>query len=684
MATTIEKIALVGNPNSGKSTVFNQLTGLNQHVGNYPGVTVDKKEGSFKLPNQRKIKVIDLPGTYSLHPRSKDEAVVKELLDNPQHRDFPDLIVVIADSSNLERNLLLFTQVYDLKIPVILALNMADLSAKKGIQVNTEKLGELFGHTPVLLINGREGKGIKELKQAIADYKAPEKHFPFIETEELVEEEALASSHEAGKSVSNNDQTTNLTEAKTLDTQQRFEKIRQILRFVVEKRDTKASKSQFTQNVDKIVTHPVLGYVLFLGVLLVIFQAIYAFAEIPMNLIDQGFGAMSQWAKNILPAGAFTNLLAEGIIPGIGGVVVFVPQIVLLFTFITILEETGYMARIVFIMDRLMRPFGLSGKSVVPMISAVACAIPSVMAARTIDNWKDRMITIMVTPLMSCSARLPVYALLIALVIPDQKLWGIFGLKGLVLLGLYVLGLVMALMVALVMRLIIKTNHRSFLVLELPSYKQPRWRNVLLTLWEKIRLFIWEAGKIILAISIVLWVLATNGPGNRMDQAVKAITKPDTTASKPVEVKKLTEDYEKKVNSAKLENSYIGLMGKTIEPVIKPLGYDWKIGIALITSFAAREVFVGSMATIYSVGEDFEKDQSMIQRLKSEKRADGSPIYSLATGLSLMVFYAFAMQCMSTLAIVRRETKSWKWPLLQLVYMTGLAYVSALIVYHLF
>lgn len=682
---TIEKIALVGNPNSGKSTVFNQLTGLNQHIGNYPGVTVDKKEGTCKLHNNHKIKVIDLPGTYSLHPRSKDEAVVKELLANPQHPDFPDLIVVIADSSNLERNLLLFTQIYDLKIPVILALNMSDISAKKGINIKGEKLSELFGHTPVLFINGRAGEGITELKKAIANYEAPEKHFPFIEAETLAEEAVLESAQAEGGIVAGNNSSNNdySSQTHTQETQQRFEKIRQILRFVVDKQTDKP-ESRFTQKIDKIVTHPILGYVLFLGVLMLIFQAIFAFAELPMNLIDQGFGAMSQWVKDILPAGAFTSLLAEGIIPGVGGVVIFVPQIVLLFTFIVVLEETGYMARIVFIMDRLMRPFGLSGKSVVPMISGVACAIPAVMATRTIDNWKDRIITIMVTPLMSCSARLPVYTLLIALVVPNQKLWGVFGLKGLVLLGLYVLGLVMALAVAFLMRLFIKTEHRSFLVLELPSYKQPRWRNVLITLWEKTKLFVWEAGKIILAISIVLWVLATNGPSSRMNDAVKAIAKPTTKGLKTAEAKKLNDAYEKKVNSAKLENSYIGIMGKTLEPAIRPLGYDWKIGIALITSFAAREVFVGSMATIYSVGEDFENDKSMIQRLRSEKRADGSPIYSLATGLSLMIFYAFAMQCMSTLAIVRRETKSWKWPMLQLVYMTGLAYFSALLVYQLF
>lgn len=677
MATKIEKIALVGNPNSGKSTVFNQLTGMNQHVGNYPGVTVDKKEGICKLSDHRKLKVIDLPGTYSLYPRSKDEAVVKDLLENPQHPDFPELIVVIVDSSNLERNLLLFTQVYDLKIPVILALNMTDVAEKKGIRIKTDKLSELFGNTPVLSMNGRKGEGIEDLKNTLTNYEPPAKHYLFIEKDLINAKELIgeSTSHPTVPATS----TADLTQRQTQETQQRFEKIRQLLKFVIEKKESKATNLEFTQKVDKIVTHPILGYLLFVGVLCVIFQAVYVFAEIPMNLIDTGFLVLSQWVKGTLPPGVFTNLLAEGVVAGVGGVVIFIPQIVLLFSFIIVLEETGYMARIVFIMDRLMRPFGLSGKSVVPMISSVACAVPAVMAARTIDNWKDRIITILVTPLMSCSARLPVYTLLISLVIPDKTLWGIFKLKGLVLLGLYFLGLLMALVVALILRLIIKAQHRSFLVLELPSYKQPRWRNVLITLWEKTRLFVWEAGKVILAISIVLWVLATNGPGKRIDEAVKALDKPLTKD------KKVLEAYEKQVNSAKLENSYIGIMGKTLEPIIKPLGYDWKIGIALITSFAAREVFVGSMATIYSVGEDFEKDKSMIERLRTEKDpVTGLPVYSLAVGLSLMVFYAFAMQCMSTLAIVRRETKSWKWPFIQLVYMTSLAYVSALLVYQLF
>lgn len=673
MAMKIDNIALVGNPNSGKSTVFNQLTGLNQHVGNYPGVTVDKKQGVCKLTNDKKVQVTDLPGTYSLYPRSKDEAVVKDLLQDAQHPDYPDLIVVVVDSSNLERNLLLFTQIYDLKIPTILALNMTDLSTKQGVKIKYDKLSEMFGNIPVLPINGRKGEGIQELKNAIANYQPPEAHYPFIEVPIL----ASTQVENAAETITPTT-LTNAPQEQTDETRQRFEKIRQMLRFIVEKQTKVQASAAITQKVDKIVTHPIAGYALFLGILFIIFQTIYAFAEIPMNFIDQVFLGLSQWTKNVLPEGAFTNLLAEGVIPGVGGVVIFVPQIVLLFTFIVILEETGYMARIVFIMDRLMRPFGLSGKSVVPMISGVACAIPAVMAARTIDNWKDRIITILVTPLMSCSARLPVYTLLIALVVPDKLIWGVFNLKGLVLLSLYMLGLVMALLVAVVMRIIIKTNSRSFLVLELPTYKQPRWGNVLITLWEKTRLFVWDAGKIILSISIILWVLASYGPSSRIDKAVNAIAKPTTKN------KKALDDYEKKVSAVKLENSYIGIMGKTIEPIISPLGYDWKIGIALITSFAAREVFVGSMATIYSVGADFEKDKSMIERLRAEKHPNGTPVYGLATGLSLMVFYAFAMQCLSTLAIVRRETKSWKWPLIQLVYMTGLAYISALLVYQIF
>jgi ferrous iron transport protein B len=408
---------------------------------------------------------------------------------------------------------------------------------------------------------------------------------------------------------------------------------------------------------------------------MIIFQAIYAWAEWPMNLIDTVFLTLSQQTKAWLPAGALTNLLAEGIIPGLGGIVIFIPQIALLFAFIFVLEETGYMARVVFIMDRLMRPFGLNGKSVVPLISGVACAIPAIMATRTIDNWKDRLLTILVTPLMSCSARLPVYTLLIALVVPTYHLWGIVNVQGLVLLGMYLLGLIAALGSAALFRLFIQVRSKSFLVMELPLYKTPRWKNVLITLWEKSRIFVWEAGKVIMAISVILWVGAAYGPEARIQQALEAVPKPAVSGVTEVE-------YENQLATARLENSYIGLLGQQIEPVIRPLGYNWQIGIALITSFAAREVFVGSMATIYSVGEDFEENESLLQRMQNEINPQtGRPVYTLASGLSLMVFYAFAMQCMSTLAIVYRETKSWKWPLFQTVYMTALAYLTSLIIY---
>jgi ferrous iron transport protein B len=387
-----------------------------------------------------------------------------------------------------------------------------------------------------------------------------------------------------------------------------------------------------------------------------------------MDLIDEVFLVASQWVVNKLPEGVLTGLIAEGIIPGIGGVVIFIPQIALLFAFLSLLEESGYMSRVVFIMDRLMRPFGLSGKSVVPLMSGIACAIPAIMATRSIDQWKDRLVTILVVPLTSCSARLPVYTLLIALAVPDQKLWGWVNLQGGALLVMYLLGFVAVLCVALVLKFLIRADRKSFLVMEMPTYKLPRLQNVWLLLYEKTKLFVWEAGKIILAISVILWVLASYGPPGRMEHALA-----QTNAA-----------TEEEAVAIRLENSYIGILGKAIEPVITPLGYDWRIGIALITSFAAREVFVSTMATIYSVGEDFEDGQTLIERMKHEVNAStGNNVYTLATGFSLMVFYAFAMQCMSTLAVVKRETKSWVWPLIQFVYMTLLAYGAALITYNL-
>jgi len=653
----ISKVALVGNPNSGKTSLFNLLTGLNQHVGNYPGVTVDKKVGYMRLASGQKVTIIDLPGTYSIYPRSDDEKVVIDLLSKPEHPNYPEVIVFVADSAHLEQNLLLFTQIYDLRIPVILTLNMTDVAQRRGVKIDIEKLSEMFGGINVIQLNSRKGNGIDNLKKLLLDFKSSNSFYPFYAENS---DTALANLENPAAQIE--------------ETNERFKKIRKYLNFVEEKPDN--ARRSVSRKVDKVLIHPFAGYVIFLGILFAIFQTIYSVAEVPMDLIDGVFFSSSHWLKENLPAGILTNLLAEGIVPGLGGVVIFVPQIALLFLFIVVLEETGYMSRVVFIMDKLMRPFGLNGKSVVPLISGVACAIPAIMATRTIHHWKDRLITIMVTPLMSCSARLPVYTLLIALVIPDVLIFGIFNLKGMVLLGLYVLGLIAALIVATIFKFFLKTNEKSFLVMEMPGYKLPYFKNIVYTIWEKTSIFVWEAGKIIMAISIILWVLASYGPGNKMEEAVSQIEMPKNIVDQ--------DKYETKVSSARLANSWIGHLGHIIEPVIVPLGYDWKIGISLITSFAAREIFVGSMATIYSVGQDFDEGSSLIERMRSEiNPSTGLPVYTLASGVSLMVFYVFAMQCMSTLAIVYRETKSWKWPLIQTVYMTVLAYLSALLAYNI-
>jgi ferrous iron transport protein B len=647
-------IALVGNPNAGKTSVFNQLTGLNQKIGNYPGVTVDKKTGLLKSKSNGEATVVDLPGTYSLYPKTRDEEIVYNTLTKKDNPDYPDKVVVITDASNLERNLLLYTQILDLKIPAMLVLNMSDVARKKGISIDQEKLAEVLGGIEVVSINARSGQGIDELIAKVLNLEA-QGFEPFIEGEF-------------------NGQNT-IPDEKTQKqfAERRFRKINQVLKFVVKEDNADYSLVRRHRLVDRFITHRIFGYVIFLAVMFLIFQAIYAWSEWPMDLIDSVFLSLSQLAKTSLPSGVFTDLIAEGIIPGLGGVLIFIPQIALLFVFIFLLEESGYMARVVFILDRVMRPFGLNGKSVVPLISGIACAIPAIMATRTIDNWKERMITIMVTPLMSCSARLPVYALLIALVIPEHSI-GPFNLKGLVLMFMYLFGTVAALLVAIVLRMIIKTDQKSFLVMELPLYKMPRWKNLVFTIYEKIKVFTLEAGKVILAISILLWLLASYGPGDRMEEAVSKVDRLEFQDDN---------EYQQELASVQLANSYIGILGQGIEPIIKPLGFNWQIGISIITSFAAREVFVGSMATIYSVGQEFEDDSTLLERMRSEKNPDGTLVYTMASGLSLMVFYALAMQCMSTLAIVLRETKNWKWPLLQLVYMTVLAYIFSLITYQI-
>ncbi len=647
------KVALVGNPNAGKSSLFNRLTGMNQHVGNYPGVTVDKYFGSYSTKEGQAIEVIDLPGTYSLFPKSSDEEIVSDVLLDHQHPDYPQVAVVVADASNLERSLLLFTQVADLQMPVVLALNMSDMLAREGLELNVDKLSEMLGHVPVVPVNARNGDGIAQLKK-VMENGVPAKLPAFLEDSAI--EHVL--NHEG---VSEKEQIE--------DTETRYKRIRQILQFCLKKKAPTQSQRARTRKIDRVLTHPVGGYVIFLFVLFLIFQVVYKLADMPMTLIDGLFANLSAWTIQALPAGVLTDLVAQGIIPGIGGVVIFIPQIALLFAFLAFLEETGYMSRVVFLMDKLMRPFGLHGKSVVPLISGVACAIPAIMATRGIDQWKDRLVTIMVVPLMSCSARLPVYALLIALVVPNELVWGVINLQGLTLMAMYLLGLVAALLAAAVFKVIVKAKRKSFLIMEMPMYRRPRLQNVGLILIEKTRVFVWEAGRIILAISIILWVLASYGPPGRIEEA----------RTQAVEMG-LSEEEQA---SIQLENSWIGLVGKGIEPAIRPLGFDWQIGIALITSFAAREVFVGSMATIYSVGEDFESGDTLLQRMQQEKRPDGTNVYNLASGLALMVFYAFAMQCMSTLAVTRRETKSWKWPVIQLTYMTTMAYVGAFITYQL-
>ncbi len=679
-----KRIALVGNPNSGKSSLFNQLTGLNQKIGNFPGVTVDKKTGVSVLSNNEKVEIIDLPGTYSIYPKSNDETVVADILLNKEDELFPDVLVVVVDASNLKRNLLLFTQMKDLGLPVILALNMVDMADRIGMGYDLELLEKELGAL-VISTNARIGEGIDELKKALEN-KVTVSGGSFFDVTELAKDQITDylkehpedTAYWALQQLTTQGKIEQKDSVQAKDTTLRYGKINRLVKKAEVKKEAVGLKL-YSEKIDKFLTHKIWGYVIFLSILFVIFQAIFAWASWPMDLIDIVFSELSAWLSSNLPAGVFTDLLAKGLVPGIGGVLIFIPQIAILFAFISLLEESGYMARVVFLMDKIMRKFGLNGKSVVPLISGVACAIPAIMATRTIENWKERMITIFVTPLMSCSARLPVYTILIALVIPDEYVFGVFNMQGLVLLSLYLLGFIAVLISAYALKRIMKTTERSFLIMELPTYKTPRWKNVGLTILEKVKTFSFEAGKIIIAVSIVLWVLATYGPGDNITNAeehVKA-TLVDTNYTEA--------ELNDKVASYKLEHSYVAKLGKAIEPAIKPLGFNWKVGIALVTSFAAREVFVGTMSTIYSI-ESADGDVNTIKaRMGSEINPEtGEPYFTLAVGLSLMVFYVFAMQCMSTLAITYRETKGWKWPALQTIYMSGLAYVLSLLTFNLF
>lgn len=697
------KVAFVGNPNSGKSTLFNALTGLNQRTGNFPGVTVDKKVGTARIAPGTTAEFVDLPGTYSLYPKSLDERVACEVLCNPDNPDHPDVTVVIADASNLKRNLFLVSQIIDLKVPVILALNMMDMLEKDGVVIDTVRLSERLG-VKVIAISARNREGLEELKKALLEpLRIPS--YDFIDVKKIAGEAidrvrsvtTVSGDFAAFHTINTikhvdvfdrkkehynriidalNTLIIDETRLQSVESVERYKVINRIVDECMTKRSATQTKS-FTQKLDSILTHRIFGYLAFLIILFFIFQTIFFLAAFPMEWIEALFVALTNWATQALPAGELTNLLVNGVLAGLSGVVVFVPQIALLFTFITILEDTGYMARVSFIMDKLMRKFGLNGRSVIPLISGVACAVPAIMSARTISNWKERIITIMITPLMSCSARLPVYTLLISLVVPADKKLGFFNYQGLVLMSLYLIGFLAAIVSALVMKWILKAKEKSYFIMELPVYRSPKWHSVGLTIYDKIKVFLWEAGKIILAISIILWFLTAHGPKNEFAK-IEEKYKPQLKLHE-----KSAKEIEALIASEKLERSYAGMLGKSIEPVIKPLGFDWKIGIALITSFAAREVFVGTMATIYSAG-DADNTLSIREKMQAEKdETTGLPKFTIAVGFALMIFYAFAMQCTSTLAVVYRETKSWKWPLAQFLFMSVLAYVSSFIVYHL-
>lgn len=698
------KIGLVGNPNCGKSSLFNALTGLRQKVGNFAGVTVDKKTGYLPLSNDLSANLIDLPGTYSLYPRRIDEFITFDVLLNPDNDAHPDLLVIVADASNMKRNLLFCSQIIDLKIPTIIALNMMDVARKNGLAIDTQQLAIELG-VKVIPINAREGKGINDLKRAIqTTIPVPDKNF--VEVKPLCPDvvdgvkdiTGVSSDYTAFQiachyinifcfNVEQKGRIKRLLEqhhfsmAKLQGEEilKRYEKINPILERCTSQDRSRQQALDTTAAIDAVLLHPVYGYLIFLLIFYFVFQAIFSWATYPMEAIGNAFSYLQITLNQTLPQNIITNLLVEGVLAGIGGIVVFIPQIMLLFGFISILEDTGYMTRVSFLMDRLMRKVGMSGKSTLPLVSGMACAVPAILSTRGIENWKDRIITIMVTPLMSCSARLPVYALLISFIVPDEKLFGFMNLKGLAMLGLYLLGWLMALLAALVMKLIIRAKEKSYYLMELPIYRWPRWGNVGVTMVEKAKVFVLDAGKVIVTISIILWLLASFGPGNSMQSIEEKFA-----TMQPTEAVTQT-DLNNRLQAEKLGASFAGHIGHFIEPVIKPLGFDWKIGIALITSFAAREVFVGTMSTIYSIGSADDADFEAIRdKMRNEvDPATGRHVYSGATAFSLMIFFAFAMQCMSTVAVVKRETKSWKWPLIQIAYMTGLAYLSSLLAYQL-
>jgi ferrous iron transport protein B len=695
-------IAFVGNPNSGKSSLFNALTGLHQKVGNFPGVTVDKKTGLSKLSSSLTANFIDLPGMYSVYPKRADEWVSYKVLINQDNTIQPDMILLVADASNLKRNLLFCSQIIDLNLPVVVALTMTDIAKKSGTKIDVPGLERELG-VPIVPVNPRKNKGIAELKKTIewvTENRASQTNRSFIYTSMLApkaiqEIQAMitgASDYMAVHYLINHTHCAfdnhqqaqiadiiqrnkfNATRTQAEEIMQRYARIKHVMQQTVVESDP-LQKSLFTEKLDNVLLHRKWGYMILLVVLFVLFQSVFWLARFPMDGIEWFFGKLAGMATDILPANKLTDLFVNGFLAGLSGIMVFIPQIMILFGLITLLEDTGYMARISFLTDKLMRKVGLNGKSVMPMISGFACAVPAIMSARNIENKKERLLTIMITPLMSCSARLPVYTILISLVIPPTIYIGFLSLQGMVMMALYLFGTIMSLMVAWVMQWFIHIKEKSYFILELPIYRNPRWKNVLTTMIEKAKIFVFDAGKVIMVISLLLWLLCSFGPSNQMRSIEESYA--NKIAANPAATNQLL----RAKKATLIQHSFAGILGKKIEPIIQPLGYDWKIGIALITSFAAREVFVGTMATLYSVEED--NNVTLREKMNAAVKEDGTKVYTLATGLSLLIFYVLAMQCMSTIAVVKRETNGWKWPLIQLFYMTGLAYILSLLVYQL-
>ncbi len=699
VSNTILTVGLIGNPNSGKSSVFNRLTGLRQKVGNFPGVTVEKKSASVQLSDDLQVDYIDFPGAYSLHPTSGDERVVTQTLANPDDPNYPDFLLYITDATQLEKHLLLFSQLHDLGIPLVLVLNMADRLEAEGMRIRTDFLSAQLG-VPVLLVSARTGEGFDDIAQLLIQaqqYPAPSQPIYELSEEEikLVQQSIGGGSgrtpYQQLLRIHHTDWLPFLSEQErqfiqTLRTEQAFNPLHHQVEETMTRYDTitpivkravsrpKGQQSR-SNRADALLMHPVIGPLIFFGLMFFVFQAIYLWAEAPMAAIEWLFGALGESVRSILPEGWVADLVVDGILAGLGGVLVFAPQIALLFFLIGILEEVGYMARAAFMFDRIMQSFGLNGRSMVALISGHACAIPAIMSARTISDPKERLLTIFVTPFTSCSARIPIYTVLIGFVVPETRVLGGFSLQGIAFMGLFLLGIVGALLTSLLFKYLLRSNTRSFLMLELPIYRWPSLRNVGLTVWEKVRTFMVEAGQIILLISIVLWALSSYGPPRAMQAAENRVD--EWIATETIEA----DQRDRYLAAERLEASFAGHIGQAIEPIIRPLGYDWKMGIALLTSFAAREVFVGTMATIYSVGSA-DDEFAIRDRLAAEVNpATGQPVYNQATAASLLIFYVFAMMCMSTLAVVRRETGSWKWPVIQFVFMTAVAYGAAFLVY---